>query len=124
PSSLDAVLDRFLQLPRWAESYGNWLKRRRFAIVLRWAKHRCERGWPLTRGEYDTAIRTYVQNAVIQGVCSVEMLGWCRGVAAARLNQAGLRTRYWAYGGQSMELAEDVAGLLWAELNFEYGAFA
>ena len=120
-STLNASLDRFLELPGWSESYGNWLRRRRMAVLKDWFRDRQRRGAEVDRGEYETWLRSYVNNGKVPGTCVAEMFGWCRAVAAARLTQAGLRVRYWARDGQPMELAEDIAGLLWAALNLEYG---
>lgn len=120
PSSLDACLDRFLERPSWAASYGNWLRRRRLAILVRWARGRRDRAIPVSAGEWAAYMRDYVHNARPVVVYPLEMFAWCRSVAIARLGQAGLRSRYWAYDGQPLDLAEDIAGLLWAEINFEH----
>jgi hypothetical protein len=123
PSSLDASLDRFLEMPRWAESYGNWRRRRRKWIMLQWAIARRDRGAPLTVGEWEARKREYVQNARVAAVYSPELFAWCRSVVVTSLGRAGLRTRYWAYDGQPLDLAEDMAELLWAEINFDHAVF-
>lgn len=121
PSSLDTAIERFLELPGWASSYGNWLRRRRMAVLFQWAHERLEHTGPVSRDEWETAKREFVYKGALQATLNAELRGWCHALIVARLHDAGLHTRYWAHDGEPLELAEDLSVLLWASVNLAGG---
>jgi hypothetical protein len=118
---LHAALERLVELGDWPERYGNWLRRRRMGVLVRWAVARKQTGDPVLAGEWAARKREWVYNARIESALPAATAAWCRALVVARLAGAGLRPRYPGFRGQALELAEDMANLLWAELVLENG---
>jgi hypothetical protein len=121
---LHAALERLVELADWPERYGNWLRRRRMSVLVRWAIQRKQAGEAVDAAEWGERTREWVYGARLEADWAVALHGWCRSLVVARLAGAGLRTRYAGFGGHCLELAEDMSALLWAELALESGAVA
>lgn len=121
PSTLHAALESYLEMPRWTASYGNWLRRRRMALLIRWARGRLAAGTGISRDQWETLKREFVYKGTMQPTLTAELPGWCHALVVARLKDAGLHTRYWGYDGEALELAEDLSALLWAGMNLDWG---
>lgn len=124
PSSLDASLERYLESPGWPCQYGNWLRRRRMALLIEWARRRLARGTPVPHDDWETLKREFVYKGVIRAMLPPELQGGYHAFVIARLSSAGLHGRYWGYDATPLELAEDLTALLWAAMNLEAGTLA
>jgi hypothetical protein len=124
PVPMNDSLEWLAEQPGSACVYGNWLRRRRLAVLCRWAERCAATGVPVTPPEWEAAKRHYVYRGdVAQHLPSV-LHGCCAAFVAARLAGEGLAPRYFAPGGQAIELAADIARLLWADMNLNSGIIA
>ena len=121
PSALHPALELYLELADWPERYGNWLKRRRMAVLCAAARRAREAGDPYSAERFSELKRDYVYRGRILPHFPDEGLGWCHAAAMQQLSTEQVLARYWGYGGAPLELAEDLAGLVWAAVNFECG---
>ena len=65
--------------------------------------------------------REYVYNGEHPLAFNPEGEGWCHALTIDRLHREGLQGSYWGYGASRLDLAGELAALLWAELNLECG---
>jgi len=121
PSTLHRLVERYLEASRWPDGYGNWLRHRRMAVLVRWARRRGAEGAPVAGDEWEALKREYVYLGRVPERVPDQLFGWCRSHVAARLWTAGVQGRYWGYDGGVLELAEDLTNLLWAGLNLDAG---
>ena len=68
--------------------------------------------------------RVYVYNAQLDPVFPELARAWCYAFVVKQLAVAAIANTYWAYDGQPLNLADDLFGLLWAELNLEAASIA
>ena len=122
PEPLDATLDLYLELPDWHKRLDNWLTRRRLETLTQWAMHAATRGAELDPVRFQVLKREFVYGGHVPVCFEPAAEGWCEALAAGHLNRGGLQSRYWGCGGVAMDLAAELAGLLWAELNLDCGA--
>ncbi|MFP4684113.1 MAG: CRISPR-associated endonuclease Cas1 [Ectothiorhodospira sp.] len=115
------AIQRYLDRPEWTESYIHWLKHRRMDVLQSWRNALSRRGHPPPARILESIKRDFVYADHIPNHFPDESLGWCYGVVEQRLNKEGLQPYYWGYGGAPLPLAEDIARLLWAELNLHCG---
>lgn len=119
------AFDALTSLPcGWAETYGNWLRRQRLQVLQRWQAEREASGHPAGDEEAKCAKRQWVYRNEIAEHLPPILHGMISAMLAALLAEQGLALRYWCFDGQSIELGEDLARLVWAELNFCGGAIA
>lgn len=124
PAHLHGALECLLERRDGLARYGNWLRSRRMDVLVRWAARLARAGRPPAPQEWEQRKREYVYGSRIPAVLADSLEGACRSLAASCLAGAGLRPRYWAVGGEPLELAADLAALLWAEVNFDCGTLA
>lgn len=124
PSLLHPALELYLELADWTGRYGNWLRCRRMAILCAVARRARENGHPFPSETFSDLKREYVYLGRLSPLFPDEGLGWCHAAAMQQLAEEQLLARYRGYGGEPLELAEDLAGLLWAALNLECGGLA
>lgn len=121
PCLLHPALELYLELPDWQGRYGNWLRRRRMATLCAVARKAGASGQPFSPEYFSGLKREYVYLGRLSPLFPNEGLGWCHAAAMQQLAAEELLARYWGYGGAALELAEDLAGLLWAAINLECG---
>lgn len=113
----------YVQHPEWSGRYQNWLRSRRMEVLVHWAKHFGSRG-PVSRRVFNDLKRQYVYQNRLPGHCVPEARAWCASLVAHRLLLEGIHIQYWAFDGESLDLANDLAGLVWAELTLHCGTLA
>lgn len=121
PSTLHSALELYLELADWPARYGNWLRHRRMAVLCAAARRAKETGQSFTAEHFSELKREYAYRGQIGPLFPDEGLGWCHAAAMQQLGAEQLLARYWGYDGQPLELAEDLAGLLWAAVNLDCG---
>jgi len=121
-ASREARLESFLDHPDWETRYRDWLRSRRMSVLMDWAAARAGRNAAPRAAVLERHKREYVYHAVITEVFGTEAKGWCHAWTVARLREAGLAARYWGHDASALDLADDIAGLLWAEINLAGGA--
>lgn len=122
--SAAARLESFVEHPDWAGRYQNWLRGRRMRVLIDWAAARCAEGLYPAVAEWEQRKREYVYRGRINAIFQAEVKGWCHAWVVSRLRKAGLPTRFWGYDASPLELADDLAGLIWAEINLHGGTLA
>lgn len=120
-SGFHDALESYVETPDWRFGYGNWLRRARMTVLIRWARHRLAAGNPVEPAVWEAHKREFVCKAELRSAFAPELNAWCRAAVVARLAAMGLRSRYYGYDGEAMELAEDLTMLVWAGLTFRYG---
>ncbi len=120
----DALLDSYLERADWRSHYDNWLKRRRLDILVLTALRATYAGHPMSQADFDDHKRAYVYNGQIDPVFPEMARAWCHAFVVKQLAIVAIATTHWAYDGQPLDLADDLCGLLWAELNLEAASLA
>lgn len=96
-----AAIEEFLGHPDWCETYGNWKRSAKAAIVRVWTG---KGNW----GGLDERLK----RAVYQNPCRDDIPpGWLVALVAERVAAAGLRLAYWGLGGARLRLGDDLAAL-------------
>lgn len=113
----------YVQLPRWEGRYQNWLRSRRMNVLTNWAGS-LGHGDRVPRYVFDDLKRQYVYQNSLADHFVPEARGWCVSVVVQRLISEGIHAQYWAFGGVSLHLAEDLGGLFWADLSLHCGTLA
>lgn len=116
---LHTALESLVELADWPPRYGNWLRRRRMQVLVRWAVRRKTAGTPVSVAEWTDHKRAWVYNGRIPSALPPTLAGWCHALVVARLAGLGLRPRYPGFDGHVLELAQDLADLMWAQFNLE-----
>lgn len=121
PLPLSTLIDTYLELPDWPRRLDNWLARRRLETLTTCAKRAAETGHGLDAFRFQALKREYVYNGEHPIAFNPEAEGWCHALTIDRLHREGLHGYYWGYGASRLALADELAALLWAELNLECG---
>lgn len=122
PLSLHHSLEIWLEQPDWDVKHENWLRKRRMDVLLQFTARSLAAGRPFCRETFETQKREFVYNNEISSAFAPVGIGWCHALVVARLARKGLQTRYFGYDGGTLELADDLSRLLWAELNLDCGS--
>lgn len=122
PGALDELLSEFVDRPHWRERYDNWLRSRRLRVLFEWRQRRAAAGAPLTRAEWDEAVRARVY--VPESVASGPLPGAAYALALVVLARAGVRTRYRAFDGGELSLGVDLGRLLQLRAALQLGTLA
>lgn len=121
-SPMAALLESYLELPDWAARFDNWVRRRRLETLTASALRAVREGRAPDAAAFQQIKRSYVYNGEVPAAFAPEGRGWCHALVIRHLHQQGLQARYWGYDGQPLELADQLADLLWAELNLDCGS--
>jgi len=111
-SPLHQVIEHYLDLPDWQDRYTNWLKHRRMDLLNRVQRHH-----NIPANLYNALKREYVYLQRLQSPHGPQLRAAIQAVVNQRLAQARSRARYWGYDGHLLELALDLAELIWAEYS-------
>lgn len=114
-------IERYLERPQWAACYATWLRRRRMAVVQRWAARQGAAGHPPDDRAFESLKRAYVYRAEAPAF-DEQGAGWCQALTVEQLGRDGLHKRYWGHGGQALELCADLSDLLSAQFALACGA--
>ncbi len=121
-SPMTASLESYLELPDWTVRFDNWIRRRRLETLTAWALRSAREDRAPDAEAFQQMKRAYVYNGEFPEVFAAEGRGWCHALVVRHLHLQGLQARYWGYDGQPLELADQLANLLWAELNLDCGS--
>ena len=116
-----ARIDAYLELPDWSRRFTNWRTRCRLETLVTCAKRAAEAGQSVADIRFQALKREYVYNGEHPLAFNPEGEGWCHALTIDRLHREGLQGSYWGYGASRLDLAGELAALLWAELNLECG---
>ncbi|MFO1322230.1 MAG: CRISPR-associated endonuclease Cas1 [Burkholderiales bacterium] len=114
------MLVRYLDLPDWESRLEHWTRRRRLAVLVRFAKDRAEAGNPLTSQILEQCKRDFVYRGQMPASAR-EYRGWFDALIASRLHSAGLPSRLWGAGPKVFNLARRLADLLIGEFSLDIG---
>lgn len=121
PLAFATALETYLELPDWQQRFDNWLARRRLETLTAWALRATLAGHGPDARQLETLKREYVYHGQHPQAFEPEGEGWCHALVVGRLQREGLQSRYWGFDGSALDLAANLAGLLWAELNLDCG---
>ncbi|TAH42496.1 MAG: transposase [Betaproteobacteria bacterium] len=121
PFPFSTLVETYLELPDWPKRFANWLARRRLETLTACAKRAAECGHGLDPVAFEELKREYVYNGVHPLAFGTEGEGWCHALVVDRLQREGLQACYWGFDATPLELAAELATLLWAELNLDCG---
>lgn len=122
PLPFSTLIETYLELPDWPQRFANWRARRRLETLTTCAKRAAETGHDLDALRFQELKREYVYNGVHPQVFDPNAEAWCHALAIDRLHREGLHGCYWGFDATRLELATELAALLWAELNLDCGA--
>lgn len=124
PQPFSTLIETYLELPDWPRRFANWLARRRLETLTTCAKRAAETGHGLDAGDFQELKREYVYNGTHPLNFGDDSQAWCHALAVDRLHREELQSCYWGYGASRLDLAAELAALLWAELNLDCGTFS
>lgn len=120
-AALETLLDSYLELKDWRPRFDNWLIHRRLHILHAWAQTQPP---GLDAERYGALKRSFVQNGQIPPGFAPEGAGYSHALVAEQLARQDLHMVYWGFDGQALALGQDLAALLWGQLNLESGTLA
>lgn len=109
--------------PGWRPSYTDWLRQRRSAIFLHWEKGGKE-GVRRPRAQIQATWRLWVNHSEVQNSGNSPAEAWCASAVNQVLSNQGLALHYWADGGESLALSEDLTRLLMGQWQLDCGTLA
>lgn len=117
PSRLDDLLDEALSHPESFRQHELWLRAERMRVLFRWREDRAACGRSINEIEYRDLVRQHVYErenpACPPAPCTNEAIhGAIHGHALQQIHRAGARPCYFGLDGVSLNLLEDLAGLL------------
>lgn len=121
PLPFSTLVETYLELPDWPRRFANWRARRRLETLMTCAKRAAESGHGLDALSFQELKREYVYNGTHPLAFNAEGEGWCHALTVNHLHREGLHGCYWGHGASRLELAAELAAMLWAELNLECG---
>jgi hypothetical protein len=121
-STLDELLNAWVERRHWREGYENWLRAQRYRLLRQWARNRAECGRPIDSGDWKEAVRAFVYNdaAAFAGPNP----GGCYALVVALLLRAAVRLQYRAADGGVLTLAADLACIADHRAALELGSLA
>ncbi len=119
---LATLIETYLELPDWSQRFANWRARRRLETLTTCAKRAAESGEGLDALSFMELKREYVYKGEHPLAFHADGEGWCHALAIDHLHREGLHGCYWGFDATRLELATELAALLWAELNLDCGA--
>ncbi len=124
PESIGTLIETYLELPDWTKRFNNWRARRRLETLITSVKRQAEAGKVLSAAIFAERKRAYVHHGDFPEVFEPMGESFCLALAVDRLHKIGLQSRYFGFDGGTLDLAAELSGLLWAELNFDAGSLA
>jgi hypothetical protein len=110
-SNLHNNLENYLNLSNWQERYTNWKKHRRMDILKTAIKQHT-----LARHiDIETIKREFVYKDRLPSAHPPHIMAACLSIAHQHLSQEATKTRYWGDNNQILEIAKDLAQLLFHE---------
>jgi hypothetical protein len=110
--------------PGWPDSWHNWLRHQRQALLRSWCRQRELAGQPVSEAEAQAATRLVVYRNEAPQLLPELLHGLATALVAERLNDAGLAPRLACWGGETIELLHELARLIWIEMNLCAGPLA
>lgn len=121
PLPMATLLESYLELPDWPQRFENWLIHRRLDILQECVRRAAANQRPLPARVFHELKRQFVHNGQHPLAFEAEGEGFCHAHVVDQLQQAGLHAIYWGFDAQALDLAAQLASLMWAELNLECG---
>lgn len=121
-SPLSALLDEFTADEAWEEAYDDFLRHTRSRVLRLWESERAAQGRPLSVGEREAWIRSFVHSGQTPWSPELDCRGLLRGLVDYQLFQAGVRGEYWAHQGTRLDLAGDLTVILYGHLLMHAGS--
>jgi hypothetical protein len=122
PYPAAVLIECYLECPQWAQHFNNWLRHRRMNVLHTCARRAQTADHPYSAEYLAELKREFVYQGDIQPCFPSEGEGWSHALAVDRLQREGLAATWWGYDAVPFALAEELARLLWAELNLTCGA--
>lgn len=123
-ASAATLIETYIALPEWTERFANWVLCRRHAILTRCVRQAAESGNDAEARTLAALKRSYVYHGNHPVVFNTEGQGGCYALTVEHLHRAELQACYWGFNAVRLNLADELAALLWAELNLECGTLA
>lgn len=121
-STLDALIEEFLDRPDWAVRYQNWMRSERMRAFDAWRRGRESDARPISEADSATLIRQYVYGEGSSSrltLCGASYSAALKALVAQNVTKAGLRGVYWGVDGAPLELVADLTELLALRLELE-----
>lgn len=114
PGSLDEILERFVDSPRWRSRYENWLRAQRALVFLQW-----RRAAGAERMLLPADIQDFQRAYVHRGETAWLAPAFADAYAAVLsvLIRAGVRAQFRSSDGDTLPLAKDLAELIAARVQ-------
>lgn len=120
-STLDSLLQQWVDIPHWHISLENWQRAQRMRLVKAWCARRGRSGHDVSEKEYRELVRLHVQRMETMEAETNSL--WCAALAAyvsQKLQEAGVAARYWGHGGGVLDLRGVFLELLEVALALEF----
>lgn len=121
PLPFSTLIETYLELPDWPRRFADWRAHRRLDTLVTCARRAAEGGHGLDTARFQELKRRYVYNGEHPLAFDAGGEGWCHALAVDHLHREGLQACYWGFDASRLELAAELAALLWAELNLDCG---
>ena len=121
PLPFATLIETYLELPDWPRRFADWRAHRRLETLVTCARRAAEDGHGLDAAGFQELKRSYVYNGEHPLAFAAGGEGWCHALALDHLHREGLQACYWGFNASRLELAAELAALLWAELNLDCG---
>lgn len=122
PSRLDNVLNELLDRADGLTHYAEWLRAERMRVLVAWRKGLEEQKKTIAKEEYSKLVRRYVyrcEEAHIGGAGEPVFRSAIYAHTLEQVQRAGARPIYWGQHGAPLQLASDLAGVLYFSLILE-----
>lgn len=123
-STLDSLLQQWVDIPHWHISLENWQRAQRIRLVKAWCANRVLSGHDVSEKEFRELVRLHVQRMKTMKTETNSL--WCAALAAyvsQKLQEAGAAARYWGHGGDVLDLRGVLLELLEVALALEFAGF-
>lgn len=120
-ASFATALDVMLDSPTGLERYLAWLKSRRMQVQLQWGRSSAA---DISPQQWESSKRSWVYQAQLSPHLPAALLGLIESQVASELQLQCLLPVQFGSCGESVLLAQDLAHLLWGEMNLCCGTLA
>lgn len=108
-------------MPNWPHRFANWRAPRRLETLTSCALRAGQCGHGLDALQFQELKRDYAYNGEHPLAFDPKGEGWCHALASERLHREGLQGHYGGFDATRLALVDELAALLWAELNLDCG---